>query len=206
MSRVRRAVRCRSAAAVPWILAATLLAACVATRPPTAPAAQSWPERRAALQSLDRFALWGRVAVASGAEGFNGGLRWEQQDALSRVEIDGPFGAGGVHIESEGAHFTLATSRGDRLDGAAGRAELERRLGFALPLSSLRYWIVGVPDPGAPSNEVLDPQLRLAMLEQGGWRVSYPRYVVASDRWLPKRVTVERGGARVRLIVDRWEP
>ena len=38
---------------------------------------------------------------------------------------------------------------GQPLDGEAARAELERRLGAQLPLAELRYWMLGVPAPGA---------------------------------------------------------
>jgi outer membrane biogenesis lipoprotein LolB len=91
-------------------------------------------------------------------------------------------------------------------------------------LSSLRYWILGVPDPTMPFNEVLDlRQQRLQSLEQGGWQIDYTGYMPAAGggsgagtaggaagtagaaaAWLPAKMTVQRSGVRVRLIVDGW--
>src|SRR5205823_11616108 len=43
--------------------------------------------------------------------------------------------------------LAIVTARGQHLDSAAAHADLATRLGFDPPLASLRYWILGVPDP-----------------------------------------------------------
>jgi outer membrane lipoprotein LolB len=165
---------------------------------------QSWDARRTELQARESFALSGRVAVASGQEGFNARLRWEQSGAASEVALDGPLGSGGVRIRSDGANLQVATSRGEELDADSARAEIERRIGFDPPLGSLRYWVLGVPDPASPASEVLDGEARLASLEQDGWRIEYADYAAVDGRWLPKRMTLNHGEVRVRLLVDNW--
>jgi len=167
--------------------------------------AQSWDARRAELQARESFSLAGRVAVAAGQEGFNARLRWEQSGTASDVALDGPLGAGGVRITSDGEQLRVATSRGEQLDADAARAEIARRIGFAPPLASLRYWVLGVPDPATPAKEVLDDQARLASLEQDGWRIDYGGYAAVDGRWLPQRLTLNRDDLRVKLLVDRWQ-
>ena len=71
----------------------------------------------------------------------------------SQVSLEGPLGAGGVQITADGDTLSIVNSHGDHLDSDAARAELAARLGFDPPLSSLRYWILGVPDPGMPAKE-----------------------------------------------------
>jgi outer membrane lipoprotein LolB len=188
------------------LLMELLLASCAVQppRPTEAITATSWPEERAALQALSGFELRGRVALSSGTEGFNGGLRWDQDRNRAHVEIEGPLGAGGVRIDLTATSLTLTTSRGERLDGEAGRAELERRIGFALPLASLRYWLTGAPDPTLPADEVPGDEPRLDHLTQAGWHIDYTQYVAVDGLWLPKRLSMQREAARVRLIVERW--
>jgi outer membrane lipoprotein LolB len=171
---------------------------------PQRPEPQSWDARRTELQSRDSFALAGRVAVAAGREGFNARLRWQQSGATSELALEGPLGAGGVRILSDGSQLEVHTSRGEALDAEAARAELERRIGFEPPLASLRYWVLGVPDPASPAVEVLDAEARLASLEQSGWRIAYDEYAVVEGRWLPRRLTLQNGDVRVRLLVDNW--
>lgn len=187
-----------------WALGAATLASCH-TVPVHQPAAQSWEARRPQLQALDQFELKGRVAVAAGGEGFNARLRWTQNGKQTRMSLDGPLGAGGVQVTSDGSAVSIVTSRGEHLDNDAARAELTSRLGFDPPLDSLRYWILGVPEPGPPAQESLDPQQRLATLQQNGWQVEYTGYTSVSGQWLPARLTLQRGGVRLRVIVDGWD-
>jgi outer membrane lipoprotein LolB len=184
--------------------ALTLLAGC-RTAPPVAPGLPSWQLRQGELQARAHFTLKGRVAVAAGGQGFNAALRWAQQAGSSQVALEGPLGAGAVHITAQGNDLEIATANGARLHNDAARAELTARLGFDPPLASLRYWILGVPDPAQPAAETLDEaHQRLSSLEQEGWRIDYRTYMAVGDEWLPARLTLERADVRVKLIVDDW--
>src|SRR6187200_3502573 len=110
-------------------LAALLLASGCRTLPtgaPVGPGADApWPEQRAALEKLDRYALNGRVAVAANGQGFSASLRYQQLPRSSNLALDGPLGIGGLRVVLEGEDLEIATSRGEKLDGDAARAELE---------------------------------------------------------------------------------
>jgi outer membrane lipoprotein LolB len=132
-------------------------------------------------------------------------LRWVQTGTRAQVSLEGPLGAGAVQITSDGDSLSILNSHGDHLDSDAARADLQARLGFDPPLGSLRYWILGVPDPATPAKETVDPQQqRLQSLRQDGWQVDYSSYMPNGSRWLPSRLTVQRQGVRVRVVVDGW--
>jgi outer membrane lipoprotein LolB len=180
------------------------LAACK-TLPPAAPApSEPWEVRRAALQSRDRFALNGRIAVAAAQEGFSAHLRWQQKGPRSQLALDGPLGVGGVRITADGDNLNVVNSRGRQFDSDAARREMETKLGFEPPFASLRYWVLGVPDPAHPADEVLDDEKRLATLRQDGWQIDYIGYSAVRGEWLPSRLTLKRDEVRVRLLVDGW--
>lgn len=189
-------------------LAATtlaLLAACH-TAPPLLPPSLSWQVRQLQLQARAHFTLKGRVAVAAGGAGFNASLRWVQDGGSSWATLEGPLGAGGVELATQGGELHIVTSNGAELRGDAARAELKARLGFDPPLTSLRYWILGVPDPATPADETLDEaHQRLKSLTQDGWHIDYANYMTSGDEVLPSRVTLEHADVRVRLIVDAWQ-
>ena len=103
-----------------------------------------------------------------------------------------------------GDQLEIETSRGDKLDGAEARAELERRLGFELPLEQLRWWLLGVPAPGESSVNAADTG-EIRDFTQSGWRVSINSRAPGMGFSLPQRLTAERGGARLKLLVERWE-
>lgn len=197
--------RLKPAAVLVALLAAALLLSGCPAVPVKMPEVEPWDIRRAQLQARERFELSARVAVAAGNDGFNARLRWEQDGQRSNVALDGPLGVGGVRVAAEGASLSITTSRGEQLDADAARAELIARLGFEPPLGSLRYWVLGVPDPAQPATEeVLDPQQRLVSLQQDGWRIEYGGYKAVGGEWLPEKITFRRDEVRVRMIVDRW--
>lgn len=191
---------------------ALALGAC-ASLPPRAPAGSSaidsaadWPARRVALLALNDFALRGRVAVAAGGEGFSVTLRWTQHGAAGQMQLAGPLGTGGLQVQIDGAELRVTDAHGEQLSGAPARAELERRLGFELPLVQLAYWVRGVAEPGAAYSETLDAEgKRLASLQQAGWRIDYATYAPSPPGVLPSKLVLLREGVRIRLIVDGWE-
>lgn len=183
---------------------ALMLAGCQTV--PIAPAPTvAWSVRRPALQTLSRFGLNGRVAVAVGNQGFNAGVRWAQSGATTRLTLTGPLGAGGVEVTADGGNLSVITSSGKRMGNAAAREELQDKLGFEPPLTSIRYWVLGVPDPGTPASVRLDSQQRLTELTQDGWQVEYTSYMPVGAEWLPRLLTLRRAGVRVRMIVEAWQ-
>lgn len=194
-----------SRAWVALLLSIAVLAGCksLPVAPPPAPS-ESWEVRRAALQARNNFDLNGRIAVAAAQDGFNAKLRWEQKGPLSQVALDGPLGVGGVRITSNGGSLSVVNSRGQQLDSEAARREIEARLGFEPPIASLRYWVLGVPDPSSPAEEHLDETKRLASLSQNGWQIDYGGYTEVDGQALPSKVTLRRENVRVRLVVDGW--
>lgn len=189
-----------------WATVVVMLASCrtAPVRHEAPVSSQAWEARKPQLQARNQFELKGRVAVATGSDGFNARLRWTQSGKQTHMSLDGPLGAGGVQITSDGSAVSIVTSRGDRLENDAAKAELTSRLGFDPPIDSLRYWVLGVPEPGHPAQESLDPQQRLAALEQDGWQILYTDYMSVGGEWLPSKLTLQRQGIRVRLVVDGW--
>ena len=190
-------------------LAALMLAAGCRTLPPGAPvgpgADAPWPEQRAALEKLDRYALNGRVAVAAQGQGFSATLRYQQQPRGSNLALDGPLGIGGLRVQIDGEDIEIATSRGEKLDGQSARDELERRLGFQLPLTELRWWLLGIPAPGEASVNQDAGSGEIHDFTQGGWRVSINTRAAGLGFSLPQKMTAEREGARLKLFVQAWE-
>jgi outer membrane lipoprotein LolB len=187
-----------------------LLAGCrTAPPPPTVVgpgAGAPWAEQRAALEKLERYGLNGRVAVAANGQGFSASLRYQQLAQRSDLALDGPLGIGGLRIALEGENLNIATSRGEALDGEAARAELERRLGFALPLAELRWWLLGIPAPGEAGIEQDEGSGEIHAFMQSGWRVVINARMADLGFSLPQRLTAEREGARLKLLVERWQP
>ncbi|MEP7313149.1 MAG: lipoprotein insertase outer membrane protein LolB [Pseudomonadota bacterium] len=189
---------------------ALLLGACVSTPRREPPAADPAAQRRE-LQQLQQFSFDGRLAAAAGGEGFNADIGWKQQDARSTVDLRAPLGFGSAKVVSDESGVKFTSSRGESLSGSEATAELTRRLGFAAPISALRFWVLGVADPARPAVETFNAEGRLGALEQDGWRIEYAEYRDSSGSSaqrnglvLPRRMTVTREQIRLRLVIHHW--
>ncbi len=204
MPRVRTRLPARSArfALLATLLATLLLDGC---RTLPAPAARSWAEQRTALQSLERYQFRGQLAAAAADEGFSAALSWQQHGVASSVQLRAPFGVGGAQLRYDESGLQMTNSNGAELRGEAAHRAMIELLGFEPPLASLRYWLIGVPDPATPGVEQLDGAQHLQQLTQGDWRIDYSDYAPQGGWWLPGLVTLRRDTTRLKVRVNRWQ-
>ena len=188
------------------VLAALILVAGCATTRETVelPDIDSWAARNEILGSLRDWAFRGRIAVKAGDEGFNGKFDWTQDGDAFSATVGGPLGVGRVRIAGDGRGVVLTDKDGvaTRLEDA--EQELRWRYGWTIPVDSLRYWALGIPDPGVPASTELDADGRLARLEQGDWTVVISRYREAGGEEMPRILTATSSDTRVRMVIDRW--
>ncbi len=160
-----------------------------------------WTERLRLLQRIDDWDLQGRAAVAIGSRGWQASVDWRQHADHSVVHLAGPLGIGASVLALGPGGLSVNGSP----PSPQGVEIMERRLGFALPVANLRYWLLGVPDPVDPSSVRFNAQDRVSRLEQAGWTVDFLRYRMHGGDWLPALLVLRSEGVRVRIVVDRWQ-
>jgi outer membrane lipoprotein LolB len=186
------------------ICAISLLAGC-ASRPVTQlPELTDWQVRQEVLGAVRDWEFSGRIAVSAGEEGFNGKLRWAQKDDNFQATVSGPLGIGTVRIEGDGESAVLTDKEGVRTELQNVEQELLYRYGWTIPVKSLRYWALGIPDPSELAFTDFDEQGLLTSLEQGNWHVQIPQYREGSGQMMPRRLTAVSGDNKVRLVIDSW--
>jgi outer membrane lipoprotein LolB len=162
-----------------------------------------WETRRAVLSRIDDWQFKGRIGVRAGDEGFNANLRWEQQGDLFHAAVSGPLGIGKVRMEGEGGTVTVTDNDGKVHQLEDADAELRELYGWTLPVASLRYWALGLPDPASPAATEFTGG-RLARLEQRDWTVRFSDYEEEAGQLMPRRMTATNHDTRVRLVIDDW--
>ena len=83
---------------------------------------------------------------------------------------------------------------------------VESQLGWQLPVSHLLYWVRGLPAPDSRSRIALDPNGRLASLQQDGWDVQYLGYTEEDGYTLPNRIKLAGRDLKITLVVKDWQP
>jgi outer membrane lipoprotein LolB len=183
---------------------AAILAGCAAPKSALLPELDGWNARQQVLAGLDEWEFSGRIAVKTATDGFNGKLRWAQDRDAFEATASGPLGAGAVRIESDGRSVVLTDKDGIRTELEDAEVDFRLRYGWTIPVQSLRYWALGVPDPSMPADTVIDETGRLTSLGQRDWSVSFSRYAEGGGQMMPKVLTAENADTRVRLVIDYW--
>lgn len=168
------------------------------------PELDSWDTRVAVLGNRSHWEFSGRIAVKAGEDGFNGKIKWSQQDDLFKATVAGPLGAGAVRIEGDQQRVVLTDKDGAQTVMEDAESELFWRYGWTIPVRSLRYWSLGIPDPATPANTALDEQGRLLTLEQNNWRVEISSYRDRGGQSMPRILTANNPDTRVRMVIDNW--
>ena len=183
---------------------AAMLAGCVTPKSALLPDIDDWSARTTVLAGLDEWEFSGRIAVKTATDGFNGKLRWSQDKNEFEVTASGPLGAGAVRIEGDGRSVTLTDKDGVTTELEDAELEFRYRYGWTIPLQSLRYWALGIPDPSGPADTVIDENGQLTSLTQRDWSVTFSRYADGGGQLMPKVLTAENSDTRVRLVIDYW--
>lgn len=180
-------------------------AGCATQKGTELPELGGWQQRTSVLAAIDEFDFSGRIAVRANDDGFNGKLRWRQDRAAFSAAIGGPLGIGTVQIESDGQRVEITDSDGSVTVLHDVEPDLYYRYGWTIPVESLRYWALGIPDPRVPANTVFDDDGLLAELRQRGWQVRFSRYRDAGGgQPMPALIAAENHDTSVRIVIDRW--
>lgn len=187
-----------------WLLL-PLLAGCAGapSRPPAADPERAWSDHLAQVQGLNGWQLSGRLALRAADEGWHASLDWRQDAGEYRMRIRGPLGSGSVQLQGDADRVLLRTDDGGEAMAANPERLLYNELGWRVPVSSLRYWVTGVPAPG-PARRQLDEQGHLARLWQDGWDIRFLDYARIGGVALPGKVFASQGDAEVRLVIGNW--
>lgn len=166
---------------------------------------KAWQVRQNTLDNFSNWSLQGRVATGQ-LLGWTGNLSWRERAPKFDVRLAGPLGAGGMRAHGTLDHVVIDTDDGKHFETSDPDALVKKALGWSFPLEPLSYWAKGLPAPGDYERISVDGQGRLRSLTQDGWTVSYLDYSTpaGAPAPLPKRVVLDNGDTRIRLVVDRW--
>lgn len=150
------------------------------------------------------FVLSGRIAVNHDGDRSLSGIRWMHRTEADEILLLAPLGQTVARIRSD--------MQGAALDmpfkhyAAQDTDELTQQvLGWRLPLSGLRYWVLALPAPKGVFDIEHDGNGQVSLLSQDGWVIRYTRYAAQTPDSLPLRLALQRDGLEIQLLIDEWE-
>lgn len=180
------------------------LSSCTTLHAPSSlPLHLSWEERENLLNNMNNWKIQGVLGVRTPHDSGSATLSWKQTPQRYTIALFGPLGTGAIQIEGKAGRVTLDTPQGKRIEAHSPEALLRRQTGWDVPVSSLYYWVRGLPVPG-PSRLYFDQYHRLTALEQQQWRVEFQQYAVFRQRELPIRIVLTHPALNIKIIIYQW--
>lgn len=160
----------------------------------------------AALAELESWGLRGRVALNREGRGAQANVLWRQQGALAQLELSGPWGVGAERVRIEGGDVNLL-SEGNWVSMCAPGMQIDEleMLCESAPLTSLPYWLRGLPDPGSPFTEYSSGQGAAREFRQDGWQIEVNSLARSGDLSVPRRLNISGPGASMKVAITNWE-
>jgi outer membrane lipoprotein LolB len=150
------------------------------------------------------FAFNGRVAVKHDGEHSSAGLRWTHAANEDDILLLAPLGQTVAHIHRDPQGVTLDAS-GKHHVAQDAEALTQQVLGWELPLSGLRYWVMALPANGSAFDMQRDANGQATVLRQDGWEINYSHYATTAADSLPLRFSLRHEKLEILILIDEWE-
>lgn len=159
---------------------------------------------RPAQPELLPFSFNGRVTTRHNGERTSAGVRWTHRGAEDEILLLAPLGQTVARVFSDGQGVLLEAS-GKKYFEQDAETLTERVLGWHLPLSGMRYWVLALPATGTEAVIERTEKGQVSVLRQDGWVINYTRYAAETIDSLPLRMTLQRDAMEMQLFIDEWE-
>lgn len=164
-----------------------------------------WSARQKQLESISQWTIQGTALIKSQSTSAHFSLYWEQKENNYHLEFFSPLGIKGVRIDGQPHSIVLQITGEPPIAAPNPEQLLQKKLGWTVPVSNLKYWIRAIPSPWYTSKQALDPYNHLILLEQKGWKIQYSDYHCAGSVDLPHQLRLTQGSLSLKIKITSWQ-
>lgn len=164
-----------------------------------------WEIHHTQIKKLHRWKMEGRIAATRGQEGGNASFVWNQAGDHYQIRFFGPFGAGSIYVSGSPKSVSMVDGDGKKHQAQTPEELMQKVAGWQLPITGIRYWILGVPNPKENVwGQLLNQKGHLSQLTQSNWTVAYDRYHGNQFPPIPAKIQMRSNENKVKIIVKNW--
>lgn len=149
--------------------------------------------------NIGHWSVQGRVGLWANGEQESANVHWQDCGDRYRIRLSGPLGVGTTIIYGDREQVSLHRG-GDPALSAESPEALLASLGWVMPVSALRYWLRGLPDPNAPYQQVPQDEGPVTQLTQYGWDIAYQ-----PNSQFAERISLQSGDVRLKWLLRDWQ-
>ncbi|TRX02308.1 lipoprotein insertase outer membrane protein LolB [Candidatus Methylobacter oryzae] len=150
------------------------------------------------LYDLESWSFEGRLALTGQSDSWSANIAWEHSPESEKIKLSGPLGQGATVILLKGNVVTIDRGGNDVQTSTRPEEFINQQLGMFVPVRSLRYWVVGLPEPS------LSYKNTDSGFSQEGWLSEYKQMQPVNDGVLPLKMMVMNKQVKLKLIIDHW--
>lgn len=151
----------------------------------------------------------GRISIISGQENWYAKFSWTQQKQDFQLSFTGPLGETELQVSQIAQNVRLKTP-GKEIMSHNLEQLLYQETGWEFPISSLRYWVQGYPNPDITAKLKYNKEQQISDMFQAGWHIQYSKRSSVEQSSgdkiaLPKKIIATKQDIKIKLIITRWQ-
>ena len=150
------------------------------------------------LYDLGSWSFSGRLALTGKKDAWQASIVWAHDLGSDEIKLSGPLGQGATVIRLSSDEVIIDRGDGKVLSSRQPEDFINQQLGLAVPVRSLRYWVVGLPEPSTTFVLTTDGFV------QSGWLIEYKQEQVVNSELLPRKISVTNEQVKLKLMIDQW--
>lgn len=150
------------------------------------------------LYQLEQWSFDGRLALTGKNDSWSASINWGHKPDDEKIKLSGPLGQGATVIQLSDGVVTIDRGDGQIQSSTQPEAFINQQLGMFVPVRSLRYWVVGLPEPSVAFVETPTG------FRQAGWLVEYKQMQPVDAQSMPRKITITNEQVKLKLIIDQW--
>jgi outer membrane lipoprotein LolB len=179
-----------------WWCLVLILSGC--TTAPVEPEAHYSKIAREHLYQLERWSFEGRLALTGKNDSWSASINWGHRPDDEKIKLSGPLGQGATVIQLTGDLVVIDRGDGRAQSSTQPEEFINQQLGMFVPVHSLRYWVVGLPEPTSAFVETATG------FRQAGWFIEYKQMQPVDNQSMPRKITVTNEQVKLKLVIDQW--
>lgn len=163
------------------------------------PSPETYSEQaNAPLYQVQRWSLDGRLALTGKQDAWQASINWTHEPSSDAIKLAGPLGQGATNIFLTKDFVTIDRGAGKVQTSSQPEDFISQQVGLFVPVRSLRYWVVGLPEPDIA---YLGTN---AGFTQSGWLIEYGPMQAVDNKRMPRKLTVSNPQVKLKLIIEQW--
>jgi len=153
---------------------------------------------REPLYNLDKWLFNGRLVITGQNDSWSANINWKHVVDKEEIKLSGPLGQGATVIKLSDDLVSVDRGNGKVQTSEQPEEFINQQLGVFVPIKSLRYWVIGLPEPSQSFVETSDG------FTQEDWLVRYAQMQAVNGQSMPRKITVSNSRVKLKLIIDQW--